>query len=139
MYEFSEFMRAVEASEIRIHPSWKLPRVPPRALWPAEPSWGGFQAAFHQPVPSGGTRDTWFVDEARGVLVRFHSVSRIQYFDPSRTKLPDTCQAGRLTGLRRTFIKYLNSAKFPSEIVEDDYRHAESRRVQGSWVEGLGG
>ena len=132
--DYREWMQAVEASEIRIHPSWKVPRVPPRALWPAKPSWGGFQAAFHQPIPVGCNRDTWYIDEARGVLVRFHGVSRIQYFDPSRTKLPDTCQASRLTGLRRTFLKYLDSANFPSEIVEDDYRQAVSRKVQGSWV-----
>ena len=130
----NEATSGIDVEEVRIHPSWKLPRVPPKAFWPAKPNWGGFQAAFHQPIPVGASRDTWFVDETRGVLVRFHNVSRVQYFDPSRTKLPDSCQASRLTGLRRTFLKYLDSANLPSEIVEDNYRHAEFRKVPGSWV-----
>ena len=51
-------------------------------------------------------RDLWYYDRNRSVLTRFHVVSPVQFFDPTRVRLPDEVGLDMLTGRRRTFIKY---------------------------------
>ena len=124
----------IQEHEVRIHPSWKPPRVPPRTLWQALPTWGGVQAMWHQPVPEFATKDEWLLDEARSVLIRFHCVSRLYLLDVRKIKLPDQCQPVRLSGRRRTFIKYLGHSGPKTEIIEDDFWRVGARKLTQSWV-----
>ena len=78
----------IQEEEIRIHPYWRPPQVPPRMIWPELPAWGGPPSLFHQPTPTFVSKDEWVVNKERGVLTRFHGSARLYLFDPHKAKLP---------------------------------------------------
>ena len=125
----TSFDAPITFEEIRIHPSWKL-RVPPRAFWPAPHPWAGVQGNWHQPIPVGASRDTFFYDVARQVLVRFHARVRAHRFDPSKCVLPSQVPLNRLTGKRRTYLKFTDGR---TAIEEDDFLVAGSSKLDGNW------
>ena len=119
-----------------IVPGWTY-RAPPRALWPTlglEPSWGGSEGRFHQPIPLGYGTDFWYYDPRRNTLLRIHCKPRRLMFVPQGAGLPPEIVWERLSGRRRTYAQYQDpSLRVP--FVEDRYDRPGSRRALArAWV-----
>ena len=103
-----------------VYPKWQTPKQPPQQVWPALPPWGGPAGNLHQPIPVGATRDVWFWDTQRNVLLRIHSAGRKQLFSPLHAHLPTGLDINQLTGRRRTMIAPLQLDR-PKECLEDNF------------------
>ena len=103
-----------------VYPKWQTPKQPPQQLWPALPPWGGPAGNLHQPIPVGATRDVWFWDTQRNVLLRIHAAGRKQLFSPLHAHLPTGLDINHLTGRRRTMIAPLQLDR-PKECLEDNF------------------
>ena len=122
----------IQEEEVRVHPFWKPPRVPPRMMWPEIPAWGGPPSLFHQPVPTFVSKDEWVLSKERGVLTRFHGSARLYLFDPHKAKLPLGIGMAQLTGQRRSFLKY-EDASLASAIFEDSFEEVGARKMEAAW------
>ena len=119
-----------------IVPGWTY-RAPPRPIRPTlgpEPSWGGSEGRFHQPIPLGYGADFWYYDPRRSTLLRIHCKPRRLMFVPQGAGLPPEIVWERLSGRRRTYAQYQNpSLRVP--FVEDRYDRPGSRRALArAWV-----
>ena len=103
-----------------VYPKWQTPKQPPQQLWPALPPWGGPAGNLHQLIPVGATRDVWFWDTQRNVLLRIHAAGRKQLFSPLHAHLPTGLDINQLTGRRRTMIAPLQLDR-PKERLEDNF------------------
>ena len=82
----------------------------------------------------GSEKDEWIIDYDRSVLIRLHSCSRLYLLDPRKLKLPDQCQVSQLSGRRRSIIEYVDGSVPKSEILNDDFESARSRKLTRNWV-----
>ena len=123
--------REVRIEEVRIHPSWKPPRVPPRVQWPEPHEWAGMKGHWHQPTPITARTDSWYYDRAREVLVRFHAKLRTHRFQPDKCVLPSDVPLVRLTGNRRAYARFSDGRL----MIEDDVFHQMGgKKLEGDWT-----
>ncbi|CAE7444287.1 unnamed protein product [Symbiodinium sp. CCMP2592] len=85
-------------------------------------------------APEEKKKDKWIIDRKRSVLIRLHSSSRLYLLDPRKLKLPDECQVSQLSGRRRSFVEYVDGSDPKSEILNDDFVSAGSKKLAKSWV-----
>ena len=117
---------------LSIYPGWVL-RTPPREFWPAQPDWGGWEALWHQSVPTHVTRDVYFWSQDRGVLLRVHAAPRRRLYVPAESTLPVGLTRADLTGRRRTFIRFRN----PVQLLIEEDRLSDprpQRQLARSWT-----
>ena len=105
-----------EQIRVSVYPGWVI-RTPPRELWPPQPDWGGWTALWHQNIPRGVTRDFYFWDRTREVLVRMHAAPRRRLYLPSESTIPTGLHRGNLTGRRRSFVRFIGPTEL--SIIED--------------------
>ena len=122
---------AVSLEEVKIHPSWMPPKVPPRVLWPAPHPWAGMKGHWHQPTPVTARGDMWHHDQQRGVLVRFHAKVRTYKFQPGKCVLPLEVPLIWLTGNRRTYAKFTDGRTI---IEDDDFHQNGAHKLGGDWT-----
>ena len=105
-----------EQIRVSVYPGWVI-RTPPRELWPPQPDWGGWTALWHQNILRGVTRDFYFWDRTREVLVRMHAAPRRRLYLPSESTIPTGLHRGNLTGRRRSFVRFIGPTEL--SIIED--------------------
>ena len=117
---------------LSVYPGWIF-ITPPREFWPPRPTWGGFEALWHQRTPRTVNRDFSYWSLDRGVLIRFHAAPRRRMYVPSEATLPPGLTRDRLTGHRRTFIRFSNPTEL--EIEEDLLSDPRpQRQLRRSWT-----
>ena len=111
-----------------INPNWGPPEDQPplRYLLENRNNWGDLRSALHQFPPTHERRDMYQLDEARGVLIRWHVQARIRLFTPEGSRLPVPLEQRGLTGRRRSLIITLTRRYW----IEDNYHDPRPQRNQ---------
>ncbi|CAE7253843.1 RE1 [Symbiodinium sp. CCMP2592] len=114
-----------------INPAWgPAPNQPTvRELRRGQASWGGIASSLHHRPPATERRDSYQLDQARWVLIRWHVRGRVRLFDPTSTRIPIDIRC--LSGRRRTLIIKNTDER---EIVDDNFRDQAQRYLQSEWV-----
>ena len=115
-----------------VYPGWVI-RTPPREFWPPQPTWGSWEALWHQNIPTTVTKDFYFWDRTRGVLVRIHAAPRRRLYLPAESTIPTGLNQRDLTGRRRSFVRFTNPVEL--EIIEDRFTDPRpQRQLARSWT-----
>ena len=114
-----------------INPAWgPAPNQPTvRELRRSQAPWGGIASSLHHRPPATERRDSYQLDQARWVLIRWHVRGRVRLFDPTSTRIPIDIRC--LSGRRRTLIIKNTDER---EIVDDNFRDQAQRYLQSEWV-----
>ena len=110
---------------LSVYPGWML-WTPPRETWPPLPDWGGAEALWHQVIPRGVTRDFYYWSLDRQVLIRIHAAPRRRMYLFSESTLPPGLDRSRLTGRRRSFVRFANPRELT--IIDDSISDARPQR-----------